>query len=131
MTGKRTVFAISACLLLAAAVLIPQDRASVRAEEQLSSTWIRCGGPLGGLGYDIRMHPDDPDTMFVTDSYAGVFRSDDAGQSWYPSSNGIEVHGGDSGDALHAFCLTIDPVNPSTIWAGLQDYGDTCWGHST
>lgn len=124
MISKRMVIAMIACLLLAAALLAPQSPVSLRAEQQLSSTWIRCGGPLGGLGYDIRMHPLDPDTMFVTDSYAGVFKSDDGGQSWYPSSNHIEVHGGDSGDALKAFCLTIDPVNPGTIWVGLQNYGE-------
>jgi hypothetical protein len=22
--------------------------------------WVRTGGPLGGLGYDARMRPDDP-----------------------------------------------------------------------
>lgn len=34
--------------------------------------WLRTGGPLGGLGYDIRMRPDNPDVMYVTDAYAGV-----------------------------------------------------------
>ena len=26
-----------------------------------SRSWVRTGGPLGGLGYDVRMRPDDPD----------------------------------------------------------------------
>jgi len=33
-----------------------------------SLTWVRTGGPLGGLGYDVRMRPDNPDMMYVTDA---------------------------------------------------------------
>jgi photosystem II stability/assembly factor-like uncharacterized protein len=59
--------------------------------------------------------------MFVTDSFAGVFRSFDGGDNWHPVNNGIDIRGGESGDAIKAFCLTIDPVNPNSIWIGLQD----------
>ncbi len=51
--------------------------------------WVRTGGPLGGLGYDIRMRPDNPDIMFVTDAWAGVFKSTDGGDTWFPSNTGI------------------------------------------
>jgi len=30
--------------------------------------WIRTGGPNGGIGYDIRIHPKDKNVMFVTDN---------------------------------------------------------------
>jgi hypothetical protein len=30
------------------------------------------------------MRPDDPDIMYVTDAFAGVFRSTDGGQNWTP-----------------------------------------------
>jgi photosystem II stability/assembly factor-like uncharacterized protein len=122
MNSKRAVLRLYSCLLLAAALIASSDHAGVRAEDQLSNTWTRCGGPIGGLGYDVRMHPLHPDTMFVTDSFAGVFRSFDGGQNWQPVNNGITIRGGFSGDAIKVFCLTIDPVNPSTVWLGLQDY---------
>ena len=32
-------------------------------------SWVRTGGPLGGLGYDVRMRPDNPDLMYVTDAW--------------------------------------------------------------
>ncbi len=83
-------------------------------------TWVRTGGPLGGLGYDIRMISDDPDTMFVTDSWAGVFLSNDGGKNWVPSNEGIIARTGSTGDAIPIFCLTIDPINPNIIWAGTQ-----------
>src|SRR3989304_2735415 len=32
---------------------------------------ISCGRSPGGLGYDIRMRPDNPDIMYVTDAFSG------------------------------------------------------------
>jgi photosystem II stability/assembly factor-like uncharacterized protein len=83
-------------------------------------TWVRTGGPLGGLGYDVRMQLDDPDHMWVTDAFAGAFLSFDAGQAWTPSSEGIITRTGPSGDAIPVFCLTVDPHDPSIVWAGTQ-----------
>jgi photosystem II stability/assembly factor-like uncharacterized protein len=82
--------------------------------------WIRSGGPLGGLGYDVRMRPDNPDRMFVTDAWAGVFASDDGGQNWYPANEGITTRTGPTGEAIPVFSLTIDPNNPQIVWAGTQ-----------
>ncbi len=83
--------------------------------------WKRLGGPLGGLGYDIRMKPDNPDIMFVTDAYAGIYKSTDGGKSWLPANNGITTRAGNSGDAIPVFSLTIDPNNHEIIWVGTQD----------
>jgi photosystem II stability/assembly factor-like uncharacterized protein len=88
------------------------------AQEEIS--WQRTGGPLGGLGYDVRMRPDNPDLMYVTDAYAGVFISEDGGQHWFPSNQGITTRGGESGDAIPVFSLSIDPLNPDIIWIGTQ-----------
>jgi photosystem II stability/assembly factor-like uncharacterized protein len=85
-----------------------------------SLTWARTSGPLGGLGYDIRMRPDNPDIMFVTDAWAGAFASNDGGQTWFLSSDGITTRTGPSGDAIPVFSLTIDPNNPEIVWAGTQ-----------
>ncbi|MBN1219618.1 MAG: hypothetical protein JXM69_11865 [Anaerolineae bacterium] len=84
-------------------------------------TWVRTGGPLGGLGYDVRMRPDNPDIMYVTDAWAGVFMTTDGGQTWFPSNEGITTRTGESGDAIPVFCLTIDPHNYDTIWIGTQN----------
>ncbi len=99
----------------------PQSRQAPGALTE--QTWVRVGGPLGGLGYDIRMRPDNPDIMFVTDALAGVHKSTDGGKTWFPSNDGIDGRQGLSGDAIPAFCLTIDPNNPDTVWAGLQNLG--------
>jgi len=84
-------------------------------------SWIRTGGPLGGLGYDVRMDPTNADRMYVTDAYAGVFVSDDGGQNWYPSNEGITTRAGPSGDAIPVFSLSIDPNDADILWAGTQN----------
>jgi len=50
---------------------------------------VKLGGPPGGVGYDIRMRPDSPDVMFVTDVAAGVHKSVDGGNTWFQANTGI------------------------------------------
>jgi photosystem II stability/assembly factor-like uncharacterized protein len=85
------------------------------------SSWVRTGGPLGGLGYDVRMRPDNTNVMYVTDAKAGVHMSTDGGQTWFPSNQGITTRSGESGDIIPVFCLTIDPHDYDAIWIGTQD----------
>jgi len=84
-------------------------------------TWSKVGGPIGGLGYDVRMRPDNPDAMFATDTFSGVNTSLDGGRTWSASNNGITTRTGPSGDAIPVFSLTNDPHNPNVIWAGTQN----------
>ena len=83
-------------------------------------TWYRTGGPIGGLGYDIRIHPREKHIMFVTDNPSGVNKSTDGGTSWMQKNKGINVHAGTSNEAVPIFSLTIDPNNPDIVWSGMQ-----------
>lgn len=113
---KTTAFIL--ILIFLAAVLVP---GAFALTSQLSDkTWVRTGGPLGGLGYDIRMRPDTPDIMYVTDAWAGVHKSIDNGKTWININEGIDARTGPSGDAIPVFCLTIDPNNNDIIWIGTQ-----------
>jgi photosystem II stability/assembly factor-like uncharacterized protein len=85
--------------------------------------WVRLGGPPGGLGYDIRYNFDEPNIWYVTDANAGVFISTDDGLTWQQSNTGINTAGGASGDAVPIFSLTVDPHDPSIIWAGTDMSG--------
>ena len=86
-------------------------------------TWIRTGGPPGGLGYDIRYNFANPDIWYVTDNFAGVHISTDNGYTWQPSNTGIPPQSGPTGDALPIFSLTVDPHDPQIIWAGTNETG--------
>jgi photosystem II stability/assembly factor-like uncharacterized protein len=100
------------------------DDVFVTTDEPLSQTpWVNTGGPLGGLGYDVRIHPANKSIMYVTDNFAGVARSDNSGQTWYQTNTGITVKGGATGDAVNIFSLTIDPNNPAILWAGTNGEG--------
>lgn len=83
--------------------------------------WVRTGGPHGGVGYDIKMRPDNPDYLMVTDVTSGVSMSTDGGRTWKPSNQGILARAGMSGEAIPIFCLTFDPNSPDTVWAGTQN----------
>ena len=88
-----------------------------------SAEWVSTGGPLGGLGYDVRIDPRDKNKMYVTDNFAGVVRSDDAGATWRPSNQGITARGGPTGDVTPIFSLTLDPNNPDIVWSGTNGDG--------
>ena len=92
-------------------------------ETASQTSWVSTGGPLGGLGYDVRINPANKSIMYVTDNYAGVAKSINAGQTWYQANSGISIKGGPSGDAVNIFSLTIDPNNHDVIWAGTNGEG--------
>lgn len=81
--------------------------------------WRKTGGPIGGLGYNVRYVPGAPATMFVTDGWAGVQRSTNGGQTWTAVNEGITSRSRPSQDAIPVFALRIDPNNPDIVWAGL------------
>ena len=86
--------------------------------------WVKVGGPIGGLGYDVRYLANGArgkKIMFVTDNYSGVNKSLDGGVNWYASNTGITTTSGDSQDAVPVFSLTVDPNPPNIVWAGLKD----------
>lgn len=104
--------------------------------------WVKVGGPIGGLGYDVRYSSNDRrgvNIIYVTDNYSGVNKSIDGGQNWYASNSGINARTGTSGDAIPVFSLTVDPNNPNIVWAGLKDMkgaykstdGGTTWSDVT
>lgn len=95
----------------------------LRPDQPSSLTWVRTGGPSGGLGYDIRYNFDDWDTWYVTDAYAGLHMSNDDGLTWHPSNEGIPAQTGQTNDGRPVFSLTVDPHNPQIVWAGTDKTG--------
>jgi len=79
---------------------------------------VNLGGPPGGLGYDVRMVPEDPDVMYVTSSPNGIAKSTDGGKTWRYINEGIKPLG--SGTLRWVFCATIDPHDYDTVWIGTQ-----------
>jgi len=80
--------------------------------------WVRTGGPWGGIGYDVRIDPINPDIIYVTDQWAGNHKSTNGGVTWYPNNSGIATVFGSTGQSTPIFCLTIDINNPDIVWCG-------------
>lgn len=101
-------------------VIAPAEVPVARSIDPSGLRWMRLGGPLGGLGYDVRMHPDDPDLLFVTDANAGLHTSTNGGKTW--SLVRVDPTR-DITSTFSSFCVTIDPNDPNIIWTGLKDVG--------
>lgn len=95
--------------------LIPSPTATAAGPK-----WQYLGGPRGGIGYDIRIHPDNKNTMWVTDANVGVQRSEDAGKTWSASNQGIDSRSGTSNDSIPIFTLAVSPIDPDVVWAGAK-----------
>lgn len=66
--------------------------------------------PLSSAGHNphaLRLHPARPDRLYRQD-HAGVYRSDDRGQSW------VEVTGGLPSD--FGYALAVDPADADRAW---------------
>ena len=82
-------------------------------------TWGFVGLPEAGLIGHIRVHPDDPDLVYVAalghpfgkNEQRGVFRSRDGGQSW---DKVLFLS-----DSVGAVDLAMNPSNPRVLYAGM------------
>jgi IPT/TIG domain/S-layer homology domain len=101
------VFGVGRALLITVALL-----ASGAAGADINR-WT-SGGPWTGAIIAIAADPTDPQTVYASSQYDGIFRSRDGGLSWQPINQGL----------LDAWItgLAIDPSNPSTLYA--SSYGD-------
>jgi len=122
MLGKKRIILIS--LLVLGSLLL--DPGGPVTGSLLPPPWVKTGGPIGGLGYDVRYGGRvdgrlDPNVMYVTDNYSGVNKSIDGGHTWFTTNSGITKKSGTSGDAIPVFSLTVDPNNGNNIWIGLKD----------
>lgn len=93
----------------------------IEKKQVLSMSWQKLNGPFGGQGYTIRFSPDNSNKIIVTDSFAGIHVSNDRGNTWVESTQGIDSRSGKSGDAIPVFVTTIDPNNPNRIWCGVKN----------
>lgn len=91
-------------------------------KEAQGAKWVKTGGPWGGIGYDIRIDPDEPNVMYVTDQWAGNHKSINGGKTWYANNSGIQTVFGSTGQSIPIFCLTIDPNNTDNVWCGTANF---------
>jgi photosystem II stability/assembly factor-like uncharacterized protein len=72
-----------------------------------SSSGLPAGIQMSRTGA-VQVNPEHPATLFVGTEGAGVYRSDDGGESWQPVNEGL--------GELHVYGLAMDPSSPDTIY---------------
>jgi photosystem II stability/assembly factor-like uncharacterized protein len=113
----RTLFVLSRLVFPALLLILP----TLQPAQTDPPTWVRTGGPIGGLGYDIRYNYADHDVWYVTDAWSGFYVSTDRGLTWTPSNHGITARKGI--DSIPVFCVTVDPHDPQRLWIGSEGTG--------
>jgi photosystem II stability/assembly factor-like uncharacterized protein len=73
-----------------------------------SNTWM-SHSPEGGIVRDVAVDPGNPDVLYAGTSAAGLFKSIDGGQSWFPANNGI--------DSPSIESVIVSPANSSIVLA--------------
>jgi photosystem II stability/assembly factor-like uncharacterized protein len=74
----------------------------------------------GGMGlHTILLDPTNPQRMYIAISAAGVFRTDDAGQTWQPANRGLSSDfmpdpTAEVGHCVHR--IAMHPSRPSTLY---------------
>lgn len=121
--ARRFIFALIVMTTMLAASTLVNAQEELPESPLMDQTWVRLGGPPGGVGYDIYMSPDNPDNMIVTDAMAGFHFSTDRGQTWFTSNQGVDLRSGASGDVIPVFSVRYDPNDAQSIWLGLKDLG--------
>jgi photosystem II stability/assembly factor-like uncharacterized protein len=80
--------------------------------------WVKSDVPNGPLIFD----PQDPNTIYTFDSTNGISKSTDGGMSWNPANSGLPSCSTCSpARPVMVFALAIDPLNPSTLYAGTSE----------
>lgn len=67
-----------------------------------------------GRVVSIAPHPTDPNTVYIASASGGIWKTTDAGLNWAPLTDELSI--------LNHGCVTIDPSNPETVYAGTGEY---------
>ena len=106
-----------------AALFVSQDGGG--SWQELSGLREHGSGPhwqpgAGGMClHTIVLDPSRPERMHVAISAAGVFRTDDGGQTWTPKNHGLQSEGIPDADAEVGHCvhrLARHPSRPDTLF---------------
>lgn len=68
--------------------------------------------PISSQVKAVIVDPNRPERVYVTGP-AGVFRSDDAGQTWQAANGGLE--------GVHVVAFSLDPAKEDRVFAGAED----------
>lgn len=82
------------------------------SDSTLTGLTFRSLGPafMSGRIADIAIHPENENVWYIAVGSGGVWRTDNSGIIWKPLFDKQKVYS--------TGCITIDPMQPSTVWVG-------------
>ena len=86
-------------------------------------TWV-TNGPYGGVASVLSVDPTAPNTIYAGTFGAGIFKSTNGGGNWTAINNGLLASGfvtTNFAQNLSIWALAIDPLTPTTLYAGTDD----------
>ncbi len=88
------------------------DSNNLLTETTFSGLKFRNIGPalMSGRISDIAIHPENDNLWYVCAGSGGVWKTTNAGTTWTPIFDNQKVYS--------IGCVTIDPLNPHTVWVG-------------
>ena len=86
----------------------------------ISSFAVNRLGPAYGRVLGVGLNPSNPSVVYAMTYGSGMYKSVNAGASWFPISNGISY--------LVLQAMAVDPSNPNTLYAGT--YGDATYPYN-
>jgi photosystem II stability/assembly factor-like uncharacterized protein len=87
------------------------ERSRVRPAAATSIDWVPVGPTnIGGRCTALAIHPADPDIVYIGSAGGGVWRSNDAGQTWTSQWHDQPI--------LNVGSLAIDTKSPDTVYCG-------------
>ncbi|MFO7935703.1 MAG: hypothetical protein R6U78_16690 [Bacteroidales bacterium] len=103
---------VSVILMLLATPLVAQEKKDLLQESTVKDLQFRNIGPAftSGRIADIAIHPEDDNCWYAAVGSGGVWKTPNAGVTWTPIF--------DDQASYSIGCVTIDPLNPHTIWVG-------------
>jgi photosystem II stability/assembly factor-like uncharacterized protein len=79
------------------------------------AVWVSASTGLTDLAvFDLVVDPSNPAILYAATEYHGVSRSVDGAVQWTPVNQGLPLEGG-----MNVNVLAVDPLTPSTVYAGL------------
>ncbi|MBW2145088.1 MAG: glycosyl hydrolase, partial [Deltaproteobacteria bacterium] len=88
------------------------DKDTLFSDNTFSGLKLRSIGPalMSGRIADIAVNPDDPSQWYVAVGSGGVWKTNNAGNTWQPIF--------DDQTSYSTGCITLDPQNSFVVWVG-------------
>lgn len=96
----------------ASTVYVTTDQSGVYRSTDGGSTWHQLTLPADVNAFSVLIDPTHPSTLWVGTRFAGIARSTDAGATWTSAQA--------QGSGYDAIALTLDPRNPTRLFAAIQ-----------